>query len=83
MRPFTVEDEDIIHVQGHDAAGPAIAVEKFDFQAVGRQQLDDRPHIARGNIGIVIAVCDRDQIEQFGGRCLVMWVSPAVRGYRK
>ena len=27
--------------------GTSVTAQKFDFQSVGREQLDDRPHIAR------------------------------------
>ncbi|MFM9964408.1 MAG: hypothetical protein ACKV2Q_24665, partial [Planctomycetaceae bacterium] len=38
FRSLAIEDEHVVHIQRGDATSTTIAVQEFDFEAIGRKQ---------------------------------------------
>ena len=47
---FAVENEHVTDGERADVPGPPVAAQEFDFQAIGREQLDDGAHVTRLNL---------------------------------
>jgi hypothetical protein len=46
LRSLSIQNKDVVERERRHAACPPVSVEEFNFQAIGREQFDDRPHIA-------------------------------------
>jgi len=63
--PLAVENEHVTAGECADVSSPSVPAQELDFQAIGREQLDDGSHVARMDIGCARAVEHGHHVQQF------------------
>ena len=68
--PLAVENEHVTDGECDEVSSPSVPAQELDFQAIGREQLDDGSRVARMDIGSARSVEHGHHVQQLQLSCL-------------